>query len=201
MDNDDYRRGKPTNHKVFGEANAVLAGDALLTEAFVTLTSAQLPPERVVQAVRILSTAAGALGMVGGQVLDTLCHVTDEAGLTQLNRLKTCAMISAAAELGCVAAGMDGEKRRQAREFGDGLGLAFQLRDDVLDVTGSEDVFGKPIGSDAEEGKTTFVNLKGLEKCQREVERQTARAKAAISGWPGCEFLMELADRMVKRVK
>ena len=124
-----------------------------------------------------------------------------EQGLTQLNRLKTCAMISAAAELGCVAAGLDGEKRRQAREFGDGLGLAFQIRDDILDVTGSEDVFGKPIGSDAEEGKTTFVNLKGLEECQREVERQTARAKAAISGWPGCEFLMELADRMVSRVK
>ena len=171
-------------------------------EAFRLIAQAPgLSAESRIAAAEVLAKAAGADGMVGGQVLDTLCHVTDEAGLTQLNRLKTCAMISAAAELGCVAAGMDGEKRRQARVFGDGLGLAFQLRDDVLDVTGSEDVFGKPIGSDAEEGKTTFVNLKGLAKCQREVERQTARAKAAISGWPGCEFLMELADRMVKRVK
>ena len=202
MDDDDLRRGKPTNHKVYGETLAVLAGDAMQPEAFRLMAEAPcLPAENRLEAVRTLARACGADGMVGGQVLDTLCHVTDEAGLTQLNRLKTCAMISAAAELGCVAAGMDGEKRRQAREFGDGLGLAFQLRDDILDVTGSEDVFGKPIGSDAEEGKTTFVNLKGLEECQREVERQTARAKTAISGWPGCEFLMELADRMVKRVK
>ena len=202
MDDDDLRRGKPTNHKVYGETLAILAGDALQPEAFRLIAQAPgLSAESRIAAAEVLAKAAGADGMVAGQVLDTLCLVTDEAGLTQLNRLKTCAMISAAAELGCVAAGMDGEKRRQAREFGDGLGLAFQLRDDVLDVTGSEDVFGKPIGSDAEEGKTTFVNLKGLEKCQREVERQTARAKAAISGWPGCEFLMELADRMVKRVK
>ena len=202
MDNDDLRRGKPTNHKVYGETLAVLAGDAMQPEAFRLMAEAPcLPAENRLEAVRTLARACGADGMVGGQVLDTLCHVTDEAGLTQLNRLKTCAMISAAAELGCVAAGMDGEKRRQAREFGDGLGLAFQLRDDILDVTGSEDVFGKPIGSDAEEGKTTFVNLKGLDACQREVERQTARAKAAIAGWPGCEFLMELADRMVSRVK
>ena len=202
MDNDDLRRGRPTNHKVYGETLAILAGDALQPEAFRLIAQAPgLSAESRIAAAEVLAKAAGADGMVGGQVLDTLCHVTDEAGLTQLNRLKTCAMISAAAELGCVAAGMDGEKRRQAREFGDGLGLAFQIRDDILDVTGSEDVFGKPIGSDAEEGKTTFVNLKGLEECQREVERQTARAKAAIAGWPGCEFLMELADRMVKRVK
>lgn len=202
MDDDDLRRGKPTNHKVYGETLAILAGDALQPEAFRLIAQAPgLSAESRIAAAEVLAKAAGADGMVGGQVLDTLCHVTDEAGLTQLNRLKTCAMISAAAELGCVAAGMDGEKRRQAREFGDGLGLAFQLRDDILDVTGSEDVFGKPIGSDAEEGKTTFVNLRGLDACQREVERQTARAKAAISGWPGCEFLMELADRMVRRVK
>ena len=202
MDDDDLRRGKPTCHKAYGETLAVLAGDALQPEAFRLIAQAPgLSAESRIAAAEVLAKAAGADGMVGGQVLDTLCHVTDEAGLTQLNRLKTCAMISAAAELGCVAAGMDGEKRRQAREFGDGLGLAFQIRDDILDVTGSEDVFGKPIGSDEEEGKTTFVNLKGLEECQWEVERQTARAKAAISGWPGCGFLMELADRMVKRVK
>lgn len=202
MDDDDLRRGKPTCHKAYGETLAVLAGDALQPEAFRLIAQAPgLSAESRIAAAEVLAKAAGADGMVGGQVLDTLCHVTDEAGLTQLNRLKTCAMISAAAELGCVAAGLDGEKRRQAREFGDGLGLAFQIRDDILDVTGSEDVFGKPIGSDEEEGKTTFVNLKGLEECQREVERQTARAKAAIAGWPGCEFLMELADRMVKRVK
>ena len=179
MDDDDLRRGKPTNHKVYGETLSILAGDA----------------------VEVLANAAGADGMVAGQVLDTLCDVRDEAGLTQLDRLKTCAMISAAAELGCVAAGMDAEKRRQAREFGDGLGLAFQLRDDILDVTGAQEVFGKPIGSDKAEGKVTFVDLLGVDGCQREVEAQTKRAKAAVAGWADSDFLRELADRMVLRVK
>ena len=134
-------------------------------------------------------------------MLDTLCDVRDEAGLTQLDRLKTCAMISAAAELGCVAAGMDADKRRQAREFGDGLGLAFQLRDDILDVTGAQEVFGKPIGSDKAEGKVTLVDVKGLEQCQRDVEQYPARAKAAIAAWPDNSFLLELADHMANRVK
>ena len=202
MDDDDLRRGKPTNHKVYGETLAILAGDALQPEAFRLIAQAPgLDAERRVAAVEVLSKAAGADGMVGGQVLDTVCDVSDETGLTQLNRLKTCAMISAAAELGCVAAGMDEEKRRQARQFGDGLGLAFQLRDDILDVTGSVEVFGKPIGSDKEEGKATFVDLKGLEGCQQEVEAQTARAKAAICRWEDNGFLLELADRMVNRVK
>lgn len=202
MDDDDLRRGKPTNHKVYGETLAILAGDALQPEAFRLIAQAPgLDAERRVAAVEVLSKAAGADGMVGGQVLDTVCDVSDETGLTQLNRLKTCAMISAAAELGCVAAGMDEEKRRQARQFGDGLGLAFQLRDDILDVTGSVEVFGKPIGSDKEEGKATFVDLKGLEGCQQEVEAQTTRAKAAICRWEDNGFLLELADRMVNRVK
>ena len=202
MDNDDLRRGKPTNHKVYGETLAVLAGDAMQPEAFRLIAEAPcLPAENRLEAVRTLARACGADGMVGGQVLDTVCGVADEAGLTVLNRLKTCAMISAAAELGCVAAGMDAEKRRQAREFGDGLGLAFQIRDDILDVTGDQAVFGKPIGSDREEGKVTFVDLKGPEACQQEVESQTARAKAAVAGWADNGFLMELADRMVNRVK
>ena len=202
MDNDDLRRGKPTNHKVYGETLAILAGDALQPEAFRLIAQATgLPAESRIAAVEVLARAAGADGMVAGQVLDTLCDVRDEAGLTQLDRLKTCAMISAAAELGCVAAGMDAEKRRQAREFGDGLGLAFQLRDDILDVTGAQEVFGKPIGSDKAEGKVTLVDVKGLEQCQRDVEQYTARAKAAIAAWPDNSFLLELADHMVNRVK
>ena len=202
MDDDDLRRGKPTNHKVYGETLAILAGDALQPEAFRLIAQATgLPAESRIAAVEVLANAAGADGMVAGQVLDTLCDVRDEAGLTQLDRLKTCAMISAAAELGCVAAGMDAEKRRQAREFGDGLGLAFQLRDDILDVTGAQEVFGKPIGSDKSEGKVTFVDLLGVDGCQREVEAQTKRAKAAVAGWADSDFLRELADRMVLRVK
>lgn len=202
MDDDDLRRGKPTNHKVYGETLAILAGDALQPEAFRLIAQATgLPAESRIAAVEILAKAAGADGMVAGQVLDTLCDVRDEAGLTQLDRLKTCAMISAAAELGCVAAGMNADKRRQAREFGDGLGLAFQLRDDILDVTGAQEVFGKPIGSDKAEGKVTLVDVKGLEQCQRDVEQYTARAKAAIAAWPDNSFLLELADHMVNRVK
>ena len=202
MDDDDLRRGKPTNHKVYGETLAILAGDALQPEAFRLIAQATgLPAESRIAAVEILANAAGADGMVAGQVLDTLCDVRDEAGLTQLDRLKTCAMISAAAELGCVAAGMDADRRRQAREFGDGLGLAFQLRDDILDVTGAQEVFGKPIGSDKAEGKVTFVDLLGVDGCQREVEAQTKRAKAAVAGWADSDFLRELADRMVLRVK
>ena len=202
MDDDDLRRGKPTNHKVYGETLSILAGDALQPEAFRLIAQATgLPAESRIAAVEVLANAAGADGMVAGQVLDTLCDVRDEAGLTQLDRLKTCAMISAAAELGCVAAGMDAEKRRQAREFGDGLGLAFQLRDDILDVTGAQEVFGKPIGSDKAEGKVTFVDLLGVDGCQREVEAQTKRAKAAVAGWADSDFLRELAHRMDLREK
>lgn len=202
MDDDDLRRGKPTNHKVYGETLAVLAGDAMQPEAFRLIAQAEgLSAESRIAAVEVLAKAAGADGMVGGQVLDTVYDVEDAEGLTFLNRLKTCAMISGAAELGCVAAGMDEEKRCQARAFGDNLGLAFQIRDDILDVEGNEAVFGKPIGSDREEGKVTFVDVKGLTACQQTVEDYTAKAKAAIVDWADRGFLMELADRMVKRVK
>ena len=202
MDDDDLRRGKPTNHKVYGETMAVLAGDAMQPEAFRLIAQAAgLSAESRIAAVEVLAKAAGADGMVGGQVLDTVYNVENAEGLTLLNRLKTCAMISGAAELGCVAAGMGEEKRCQARAFGDNLGLAFQIRDDILDVEGNEAVFGKPIGSDREEGKVTFVDVKGLTACQQTVEDYTAKAKAAIVDWADSGFLMELADRMVKRVK
>ena len=202
MDDDDLRRGQPTTHKKFGETLAVLAGDALQPEAFRLIAEAPCMSDGSrVEAVRVLARACGADGMVAGQVLDTLYGIHTEEQLKAMYRLKTGVMISGAAELGCVAAGMDEEKRRKAREFGDNLGLAFQIRDDILDVEGSEDVFGKPIGSDREEGKVTFVDVKGLAACQQAVEDYTAAAKAAIADWEGSEFLLELADRMVKRVK
>ena len=202
MDNDDLRRGKPTNHKVYGETLAVLAGDAMQPEAFRLILQARgLSADNRIEAALLLAKACGADGMVAGQVLDTVCHVEDEAGLTTLNRLKTGVMISAAAELGCVAANMPIYWRQQAVKFADQLGLAFQIRDDMLDVMGDEAVFGKPIGSDKEEGKITYVNLKGLEGCAREVERCTAAAKEAIRDIPDHDFLWELADRMVGRDK
>jgi len=202
MDDDDLRRGKPTNHKVYGETLAVLAGDALQPEAFRIIASApMMSAENRMEAVQILARACGVDGMVAGQVLDTVCNVTTAEGLTQLNRLKTGVMISGAAELGCVASQMGAAMRAQAVEYADRLGLAFQIRDDMLDVMGDEAVFGKPIGSDREEGKITFVDVLGLEGCAGEVAACTDRAKEAIARWPDHDFLWELAERMVGREK
>ncbi|MBQ0038168.1 MAG: polyprenyl synthetase family protein [Clostridiales bacterium] len=202
MDDDDLRRGKPTNHKVYGETLAVLAGDALQPEAFrLIATAPMMSAESRVEAIQVLARACGADGMVAGQVLDTVCDVRNEAGLTELNRLKTGVMISGAVELGCVASKMNGIMRAQAIEYADQLGLAFQIRDDMLDVVGDETVFGKPIGSDKEEGKITFVDVKGLDGCAKAVQECTDRAKAAVGNWPDRDFLWELADRMVGRIK
>lgn len=202
MDDDDLRRGKPTCHKAFGETLAVLAGDALQPEAFrLILDAPMLSTDTRLEALRVLVRACGADGMVGGQVLDTVYDIGDAEGLTQLNRLKTGVMISGAAELGCVAAKMNLGMRSQALEYADGIGRAFQIRDDMLDVVGDSAVFGKPIGSDREVGKVTFVDVLGLDGCAREVERCTESAKAAVANWSDHMFLWELADRMVGRNK
>ena len=202
MDDDDLRRGKPTNHRVYGETLAVLAGDALQPEAFRLMAEAPcLSADNRLEAIRTLSRACGADGMVAGQVLDTVYDVSNEAGLTVLNRLKTGVMISAAAELGCIASEMPAAMRRQALAYADALGRGFQIRDDMLDVEGDQAVFGKPIGSDAEEGKVTFVNVIGLDGCRRAVSACTEQAKAAVADWPDHDFLWELADRMVGRTK
>ena len=202
MDDDDLRRGKPTCHKVYGETLAVLAGDALQPEAFALLAGAEgLSAQQRIDAVAVLSRAAGADGMVAGQVLDLdgVCRNREQVEL--LHSLKTGAMIAAAAELGCVAADASAGQRSAAREYALALGLAFQIRDDMLDVIADQGEFGKPIGSDREEGKTTFVDLIGLEGCQREVAACTQRAKAALADFPGNEFLLELADRLAERRK
>lgn len=200
MDNDDLRRGKPTCHKVYGETLAVLAGDALQPEAFrLILDAPALSADIRLEALRVLTNACGADGMVGGQVLDTVYSVDTAEGLTRLNRLKTGVMISAAAELGCVAAKMNAGMRAQALVYADNIGRAFQIRDDMLDVLGDADVFGKPIGSDREVGKTTFADVLGLEGCAEEVARCTRQAKAAVENWSDHQFLWELADRMAER--
>lgn len=202
MDNDDLRRGKPTNHKVYGETLAVLAGDAMQPEAFRLMAEAPcLPAENRLEAVRTLARACGADGMVGGQVLDTVYDVCDAAGLTVLNRLKTGVMISAAAELGCIVSEMPATMRAQALVYADAIGRGFQIRDDMLDVEGDQAVFGKPIGSDVQEGKVTFVDVIGMDACRQEVAACTETAKAAVAGWPDHGFLWELADRMVGRRK
>lgn len=141
------------------------------------------------------------MAMVAGQVLDTLCHVRDEKGLSTLNRLKTGVMISAAAELGCVASKMPCFGQAAGCAVCGAAGPGFPDRDDMLDVMGDESVFGKPIGSDKDEGKVTYVDLKGLDGCAQEVEKCTLAAKEAIRDIPDHEFLWELADRMVGRSK
>lgn len=202
MDDDDLRRGQPTTHKKFGETLAVLAGDALQPEAFRLIAEAPCMSDGSrVEAVRVLARACGADGMVAGQVLDTLYGIHTEEQLKAMYRLKTGVMISGAAELGCVAADMPADMRAQAVEFADRLGLAFQIRDDMLDVVGDQQVLGKPIGSDKEEGKITYVDVDGLEGCARAVESCTQKAKDAVAHWPEHDFLFALADQLVDRKK
>ena len=200
MDDDDLRRGKPTNHKVYGETLAVLAGDALQPEAFrLMLTAPELSAQQRAECALILARAAGADGMVAGQVLDTLHHLTGREEIAGMHRLKTGAMIAGACELGAAAAGAGETLRQAAREYGYALGLAFQIRDDMLDVMGDESTFGKPIGSDREEGKVTFVDLLGLEGCEAEVLKYTAQAKAALAPLGETDFLEQLADTLSTR--
>ena len=202
MDNDALRRGKPTNHIVFGETLATLAGDALQPEAYRVLLGSDLSAQARADGAEILARASGADGMVAGQVLDLDGSCDDREKVELLHALKTGAMIAAAAELGCVAAGADSAVREAALCYARALGLAFQIRDDMLDVMGDEATFGKPIGSDQEEEKTTFVDLLGLEGCQSEVERLTSEAKTALATINGdTAFLTELADRLAVRNK
>ena len=197
MDNDDFRRGKPTNHKIYGEAQAVLAGDALLTAAFEAMTLASIPAEHVVRAVRILAAAAGERGMVGGQVLDMGPH--DAALLSGIHTLKTGAVIRAACQLGVVAGDGSEELEHAAIAYADAVGLAFQIRDDMLDVCGDAAVLGKPVGSDAENEKGTFASIYGLTACEQMVAEQTARAKQALSEFADAEYLCWLADLLAGR--
>lgn len=202
MDDDDLRRGKPTNHKVFGETMAVLAGDALQPEAFrLILTAPGIAPERRAACALILAEAAGADGMVAGQVIDTLHAPKTEEELGEVHHLKTGAMIAGACKLGAAAAGGSRELLAAAEEYGYQLGLAFQIRDDMLDVIGNADEFGKPIGSDKEEGKVTYVDLLGLEDCDKKVLACTDAAKVAVSAFDADGFLRTLADSLTERNK
>ena len=200
MDNDDMRRGKPSCHKAFGEATALLAGDALLTKAFEMLSKAELPPERIVKAAAILSRCAGIDGMIGGQAVDLLneAQAPDFDTLELTCRLKTAALLQAACLLGTAAAGND-QMADKAREYGLNLGLAFQIVDDILDVTGDSALLGKPVGSDAENGKTTFVTLCGLQKARELAEKYSRGAAEVLAQIPGSEDLSRLTEQLLLR--
>ena len=203
MDDDDMRRGKPSSHKVFGEANALLAGDSLLTLAFETVLSApDMSGEQKAAAGLALAKAAGCSGMIAGQVMD-LANEGRKAPLDDVaktDRLKTGELIMAAASMGCIAANADAEKLNAAREYCADIGLAFQIVDDILDVTSSSDVLGKPVGSDGENEKSTYVSLLGLEKSKELADELTEKAKAALSVFGDeKEFLLMLADKLADR--
>lgn len=200
MDDDDLRRGKPTCHKVYGETIAVLAGDALQPEAFALVANASALSDRQrVEAVAALAAASGGDGMVAGQVLDLDGNCRSESEVNLLHSLKTGKLLAVAAELGCIAAGCDLAIREKAITYGKHIGLAFQVRDDMLDVIGDEDEFGKPIGSDREEGKVTYVDLLGLDGCRTLVEQETERALSVVDGFSNNDFLRCFAQQLAER--
>jgi len=199
MDDDDYRRGRLTNHKVYGEAIAVLAGDALLTAAFSYLAKAPFSAEIRIRAVELLSECAGELGMVGGQVLDMQSekrHCTQQEVLDIQSR-KTGALIRAACMLGVLAGNGTEAQLAAAGKFADHLGLAFQIRDDMLDVIGNAEELGKSVGTDAV--KNTFVHLYGLEVCDEMVRKHTRQAIANLAYLRDTDFMAELADQLTSR--
>ena len=203
MDNDDLRRGKPTNHVVYGECTATLAGDALQAEAFGTILRSELPAEARAECTRILADAVGADGMCGGQFLDMIGEnkllTADE--LDEINSRKTGALLIAACTMGVAAAGGNEKQSEAARRFGAAIGAAFQIRDDMLDVISTSEQLGKPIGSDAQEHKNTYMALYGAERCMKMIEKLTEVAKAALNeAFDDTAFLCDLADSMVTRM-
>ncbi len=203
MDDDDLRRGRPTNHKVFGYANALLAGDALLIRAFETLSLAPISDLALRRAVAALSSASGDFGMMGGQIMD-INEGEDKLALEKLLKLhskKTGALIRCSAMLGCIAAELDwsDEKTQAACKYAECIGLAFQIIDDILDVVGDEALLGKDIGSDKEQGKTTFMSYYSVEEAYKYAEKLTAEAKEAIRAFDNPEALLELADYLLTR--
>lgn len=203
MDNDDLRRGKPTNHVVYGECTAVLAGDALQAEAFGTILRSELPAEVKAKCAEILADAVGADGMCGGQYLDMIGEnkLLSEDELNEINTRKTGALLTAACRMGVAAAGGTAAQMEAAAMFGAAIGAAFQIRDDMLDVISNKEVLGKPIGSDAKECKNTYMTLLGFDKCLDMVEKLTNVAKYSLcQGFSDTEFLCTLADSLITRL-
>ena len=201
MDNDTLRRGKPTNHVVFGETTALMAGAALYARAFETvLESENLSSDQKIEGMNILLSASGLKGIISGQMLD----IENKPGLTKdevmrIHELKTSAMLEASAVLGCVAARCSEREKNIALEYAKNIGLAFQIRDDILDVLGTVEDMGKTLGKDKASMKTTFVDILGLDNAQKEVDRLSEKAKESISDIKENDFLLSLADYLANR--
>lgn len=206
VDNDDFRRGKPSNHKVYGEAFALLAGDGLLTAAFNLIAkgceNCLYNADVAIKAVSILSELAGSRGMIGGQVIDLQNENNPNADfetLELMDNLKTGALIEAACTLGCVVAGAAEDKISYASQFARKIGLAFQIKDDILDVTSSLEKLGKMTGSDEDNSKSTYVTLLGVEKCQELVDNLTHEALSLLDKFPDNEVLKQYAQYLSQR--
>lgn len=205
MDDDQLRRGKPTNHVVYGEAMALLAGDALLTHAFEVTTRAMeygADPRHVVRVVHEIAHAAGSLGMVGGQVVDILSEgkKIDLETLRFIHALKTGALFRASIRSGAILAGATDDDLARLTEFAEYLGLTFQITDDILDVVGDEAKLGKPVGSDKSHEKATYPSLLGLEEAQRLAQESCQRAKASLAPFgEKTERFCQLMDYILER--
>lgn len=203
MDDDDYRRGRLSCHKAFDESTAILAGDALNVLPFELLsTDTTLPAETRVSLIAELANAAGAEGMIGGQVIDIANETrtdVDQNNLVNMYAHKTGALIRVACTMGCMVAGANDKMLTAATEYAQRLGLAFQIVDDILDVTGTPELLGKPIGSDAAHHKTTFVTLLGLEGAKAEASRLTEEALRLLEDIPEHQFLTDLTEALLNR--
>lgn len=204
MDNDELRRGKPTNHMVYGECTATLAGDALQAEAFGTILRCDLPPAVKANCAEILAGAVGLDGMCGGQFLDMSWEgrALTEQELSEINIRKTGALLVAACQMGVAAAGGSELMLAAAGHYGSAIGMAFQIRDDMLDVLSTAEELGKPIGSDLEENKNTYMVLMGREGCEKTIAKLTDFAKNVLDeAFEDTAFLKELADALSTRDK
>lgn len=201
MDDDDMRRGKPSCHVAFGEAQALLAGDALLNFAYEVISGGEgVPAETKIALIAELSKATGVNGMIGGQVIDTTFEgKMTENELLNMYSMKTGALLKCACKMGCIAAGAGKGKISAAELYAEKLGLAFQIIDDILDVTGDEKLLGKPIGSDSGNGKTTYVTINGVENSRKAAETLTNEALSALDAFENTQFLKELTLFLLKR--
>lgn len=204
MDDDDLRRGRPTNHKVYGEAVALLAGDGMLMDAFgVVAGNTRVPPEVRADAVQLLSLASGSFGMVRGQIIDMFgeTHALSEEELLTLHNNKTGALIRVSAQLGCLAAGYrkGSAEMTAAEHYADKIGLVFQIIDDLLDVTSSAEVMGKSVGGDATHHKNTYLTFHAIEEAEMIAERLTEEALDEISAFANAERLVALGAYLAVR--
>ncbi|MFI3225846.1 MAG: farnesyl diphosphate synthase [Clostridia bacterium] len=205
MDNDDFRRGKPTNHKVFGEALALLAGDGLLNLAFETMSdernASKFQAKNVVKVISEISKSTGVLGMISGQVFDIDDNVSNICELQKIHSLKTGKLIKCACVSGVILGGGTDEQIKSAEDFAMNLGIAFQIRDDMLDVYGDSEKLGKPVGSDENNKKVTYTSIFSKDECQKMVEEYTQNAINSIGIFKNTEFLKNLALSLVNREK